>query len=144
MSAIIDIADAVTAELAAGAGSFSQSFTPQRGVLPDFELADLQDLRVTVVPRGVEITGSSRTMSQHDVQIDVGVQKKLGTDLDTEVAELVGLVEEISNYLKRRSLAAAPQACWVKTANEPVYAPDHLADKRLFTSVLTLTYRLLT
>ena len=142
MSTIIDIADAVTTELASG--SFSQGFTPQRSVLPDYELADLQDLRVTVVPRGVEITGSSRTMSQHDVQIDVGVQKKLGTDLNTEVAGLVGLVEEVAEFLKRRPLAAVPQACWVKIANEPVYAPDHLADKRLFTSVLTLTYRLLT
>jgi len=144
VSTIIDIADAVTAELAAGTGDLSQSFTPQRSVLPDFELSDLQDLRVTVVPRAVEITGSSRTMSQHDVQIDVGVQKKLGTDLDTEVAELVGLVEEIAGFLQRRPLSAAPQACWVRTANEPVYAPDHLAEKRLFTSVLTLTYRLLT
>jgi len=142
VSTIIDIADAVTAELAAG--SFGQPFSPQRSVLPDCDLADLQDLRVTVVPRGVEITGSSRTLSQHDVQIDVGVQKKLGTDLDTEVAELVGLVEEIAEFLKRRPLAAALQACWVKTANEPIYAPDHLAEKRLFTSVLTLTYRLLT
>jgi len=142
VSTIIDIADAVTGELAGG--SFSQPFTPQRSVLPNCELADLQDLRVTVVPRGVEITGSSRALSQHDVQIDVGVQRKLGTDLDTEVAELVGLVEEIAEFLKRRPLAAVPQACWVKTTNEPVYAPDHLAEKRLFTSVLTLTYRLLT
>ena len=125
-------------------GSFSQPFTPQRNVLPDFELADLQDLRVTIVPRGVEITGSSRTLSQHDVQIDVGVQKKLGSDLDAEVAELVGVVEEIADFLKRRPLAGVPGACWVKIANEPVYVPDHLAEKRLFTSVLTLTYRLLT
>ena len=138
MPTIIDIADAVAAELAGG--EFSESFTPERRVLPDYELADLKDLRVTVVPRGVEITGASRTLSQHDVQIDVGVQKKLlaGTDLDTEVAALCGLVEEIAAFLKGRRLTGA---AWVRTANEPVYSPEHLAEKRLFTSVLTVTYR---
>jgi len=140
---VIDIADAVAAELAGGAENFSQSFTPERRVLPDYELADLKDLRVTVVPRGVEVTGSSRSLSQHDFQIDIGVQKKVGTQLDTEVGELVGLVEEIAEFLQRRRLTDVPEAAWGKTANEPVYAPDHLAEKRLFTSVLTLTYRIL-
>ena len=143
MSTIIDIADAVAAELASG--EFSESFTPERRVLPDYELADLKDLHVTVVPRGVEISGASRALCQHDFQIDVGVQKKLsaGADIDTEVAELIGLVEEIAEFLQRRRLADVPEAAWVKTANDPVYAPEHLAEKRLFTSVVTVTYRLL-
>jgi len=143
VSTIIDIADAVAAELAGG--EFSQGFTPQRSVLPDYELADLKDLQVTVVPRGVEITGASRALSQHDVQIDVGVQKKLSadTEMDAEVAELLGLVEEIADFMARRPLQAMPLAAWVKTANDPVYAPEHLAEKRVFTSVLTLTYRVM-
>ena len=29
----------------------------------------------------------------------------------------------------------------VRTRNDPVYAPEHLADQRAFTSVLTVTYR---
>jgi len=136
---VIDIADAVKAELAEG--SFSQEFTPERRVLPDFELADLADLKVTVVPKGVEVAGASRSLSQHDVQIDVGVQKKVGSDLDVEVAALCGLVEEIAAFLKGRRLTSAGGAAWVRTANEPVYSPEHLAEKRLFTSVLTVTYR---
>jgi len=138
MALVIDIADAVKAELAEG--SFSQEFTPERRVLPDFELAEMAGLKVTVVPKGVEIAGASRSLSQHDVQIDVGVQKKLlaGTDLDTEVAALCGLVEEIAAFLKGRWLTGA---AWVRTANEPVYSLEHLAEKRLFTSVLTVTYR---
>jgi len=141
MALVTDIADAVVTELTGGA--FSQSFTPQRRVLPEHELAEMKDLRVTVVPRGVEITASSRTTSQHDVQIDVGIQKKIGKATDTEVATLLALVDEIADFLKRRVLQAAPWAAWVKTANEPVYAPDHLAQQRAFTSVLTLTYRVL-
>ena len=141
MALAIDIADAVVAELAGGA--FSQSFTPERRVLPEYELADLKDLRVTVVPAAVETSGASRTLSQHDVRIDVGIQKKLGKNLDTEVASLLGLVDEIAEFLKRRPLQAAPYAAWIRTANEPIYAADHLAERRLFTSVLSVTYRVM-
>jgi len=31
----------------------------------------------------------------------------------------------------------------VRTANEPVYAADHLAEQRTFISVMTLTYRVM-
>ena len=141
MALAIDIADAVVAELAGGA--FSLPFTTVRRVLPEYELADLKDLRVTVVPAAVEISGASRTLSQHDVRIDIGIQKKLGKNLDVEVASLLGLVDEIAEFLKRRPLQAAPYAVWVRTANEPVYAADHLAERRTFTSVLTLVYRVM-
>jgi len=139
MALTIDIADAVVAELASG--SFSQPISPQRLVLPEFDLAALADLRVTVVPKAVEISAASRVACQHDVQIDIGIQKKLGKDLDAEVPALCELVDEIAAFLKRRPLAAAPHAAWVRTANEPIYAPEHLAEQRVFTSVLTVTYR---
>ena len=71
------------------------------------------------------------------------IQKKIGKNTDTDVTSLLGLVDELADFLKRRPLAAAPWAVWVRTDNEPLYAPDHLAEKRMFTSVLTVTYRVL-
>ena len=142
MALIIDIADAVTAELnAAPAGTFDPAFTAVRRVLPEFELSELAELRVTVVPKAVEISGSTRAVGQFDFQIDIGVQKKLGKDLDAEVATLCGLMDALAGYLRRRPLAAALHAAWVRTQNDPVYAPEHLAEQRTFTSVLTVTYR---
>lgn len=142
MAMVIDIADAVAAELnAAPAGTFCAAFTAVRRVLPEFDLAELAELKVTVVPKAIEINGATRAASHLDCQIDIGVQQKLGKDLDTEVAALCTLVEEIATYLRRRPLAGAPRAAWVRTQNDPVYAPDHLANERTFTSVLTLTYR---
>lgn len=142
MARIIDIADAIAAELnAAAAGTFAPAFTAVRRVLPAFDLSELAELKVTVVPKGVEIGGAMRSASQFDFQIDIGVQQKLGTDLDTEVATLCGLVEAIAAYLRRRPLTGMPHAAWVRTQNDPVYAPDHLAQQRTFTSVLTITYR---
>ncbi len=141
MSLVIDIADAVTAELAGG--EFSQAFAPQRKLLPEFDLADLKDLRVTVVPKAIEASGASRVASQLDVQVDVGIQKKIAADLEAEVAELLGLVDEIVQYMTRRPLAALPNVAWAAASNDPIYAPDHLVNQRVFTSVLTLTYRAL-
>jgi len=138
---IIDIADAVAAALnAPGEPGFSQEFTAERKALPAFDLADLAGLHVTVVPKGVEAAAASRGHSQHDYQIDVGVQKKLGTDLEAETAAMLALVDEIAAFLARRAMVGA---AWVRSANEPVYSPEHLSDKRLFTSVLTVTYRLM-
>jgi hypothetical protein len=142
MALIIDTADAVTAELnAAPAGTFDPTFTAVRRVLPEFELADLAELQVSVVPKAVEINGSTRGASQYDLQVDIGVQKKLGKDLDTEVATLCGLMDQIAAFLRKRPLAAVPGAAWVQTGNDPVYAPEHLAEQRVFTGVLTVTYR---
>jgi hypothetical protein len=77
------------------------------------------------------------------VRIDIGIQKKLGKNLDAEVADLCDLVEQIADFLKRRPLAALPYAAWVTTTNDPIYAADHLAQQRVFTSVLSLTYRVM-
>jgi len=142
MSLVIDIADAVAAELnAAPPGTFTPAITAVRRVLPEFELSELADLKVSVVPKGVQITGATRATSQYEIAVDIGIQKKLGKDLDAEVAALGTLVDQIADYLRSRQLSAAPFAAWIRIANEPVYAPEHLAEQRVFTSVLTVTYR---
>jgi len=147
MGLITDIADAVAAELnAAAPGTFSETFTAERKVLPVHELKDLADLKVTVVPKAMEITGATRAASQYELTVDIGIQRKLASapasgDPDVEVTALGTLVDQIAEYLRRRPLAAAPWAAWVSIANDPVYAPEHLLEQRVFTSVLTLTYR---
>jgi len=144
MSLVTDIAAAVAAEInAAAPGTFDQTFTAQRKVVPAYELSELADLKVTVVPKAVEISGSTRSASQYDITVDIGVQKKLPAtpEMEAEVETLGTLVDQIADYLRRRPLGAAPFAAWVSITNDPVYAPEHLLEKRVFTSVLTLTYR---
>lgn len=141
MTTIIDIADAVVTELSSG--SFSLSFVPQRRVLPEYELSGLNSLLVTVVPRGVEITGSSRSTSQLDYQIDIGIQQKVGKNVDSDVATLVTFADEVMKFMLRRVLSGVPSARWLQLVHEPIYSPDHLADRLTFTSVMTLTYRVI-
>ena len=150
---IIEIADAVVAALNAAANpvqpdppappaepAFSESFTAERKALPAFDLAELAGLHVTVVPKAADVTGATRSQCQHDYHVDVGVQKKLGADLEGETAAMLALVDQIAVFLRRRPMAAA---AWVQTTNDPAYLPDHLAEKRVFTSVLTVTYRMM-
>ena len=142
MSLATDIAAAVVAELAAApAGTFPEGFEAVLRVLPEFGLADLAQLRVSVVPRSVRITAASRSESWREISLDIGIQRKLGADLAAEVAALGELADRIVQYLERRPLSQAPQARWTSAAQEPLYAPVHLAEERVFTSVLTLTYR---
>lgn len=139
MALIVDIAEAVVAEL--NGGTFSQSFTAQRLYRPQFDLAEMQDLHVTVVPRGIETSIASRSGVQCDVSVDVAVQKKLQTETSAEIDPLMALVEEIADFFRGRKLSECPRASWIATANEPVYSPGHLEELRQFTSVLTVTFR---
>jgi len=146
MKLTIDIADAVAAELnAAEAGTFSEDFTAVRRVLPKFELADLKGLKVSVVPKGVEIENASREARRCDISVDIGVQQKVGKEIDSEVERLCGLVEQIADYLAGRGLVASGMSGvrFLSIANEPIYSTEHLADDLVFTSVLTVTYRAL-
>ena len=146
MKLTIDIADAVAAELsAAEPGTFAEEFTAQRRVLPKFELADLADLKVSVVPKGIEIENASREARRCDISVDIGVQQKVGKDVDAEVERLCELVEQIADYLAGRGLLASGMSgvAFLSIANEPVYSTEHLADDLVFTSVLTVTYRTL-
>jgi len=141
MSLVSDIAKAVKDEL--DAHDFSVEFEAVRAYLPLFDLAEMEDLHVTVVPKGLAVEGGSRKASQHDVQVDVAVQKKLESEDNSEIDALMALVEEISDFLRFRRLEGFPGAAWLKVENAPVYSQEHLCEMRQFTSVLTVTYRVM-
>ena len=141
MAIIADIADAVAAEI--NAGSFSQSLTAERLYLPVFDLKEMQDLRVTVVPKSLLTLPGGRAHNQHDYAIDVAVQKKLQAADNAEIDDLMTLVDEIADHLRFKRLSSYPNAIWLKTENQPVYAPEHLHELRQFTSILTFTFRLM-
>jgi hypothetical protein len=134
---IITLADAVAAEI--NTGSFSVPVTAQRLLLPEFELGDLTQLKVTVVPQSVETAALTRQMMIYEVAIDVGIQKKLSGEVDTELPGLLSLVEQINVFLRKRSITGA---VWTRSSINPIYARDHLAQSRVFTSVITITYKI--
>jgi hypothetical protein len=148
MSIVLNIAEAVVAALNADIDSDSDSdglvLTAELVLMPQFDVAQLAPtaVKVSVVPGAIRLTNETRATRRVEVDIDVGIQSKLsGSDaaLHEQVEELMGLVDEISTSMARRKLAGV-SAAWVRSANEPVYYPEHMAENRVFTSVVTLTY----
>jgi len=135
---ILALADAVVEQL--NATAFSQPLVAVRHYQPCFELSEMTELRVSVVPRSVASKALDRSRDGFDYRIDVAVQRKIEPTAGNLDA-LMELVEEIADHFRSHPLAGFPQARCTEVANEPVYATEHLEEFRQFTSVLTLTYR---
>ncbi|HUW99868.1 MAG TPA: hypothetical protein VMY35_02735 [Phycisphaerae bacterium] len=142
MSIRSDIAEAVKDELAAAAGmlGITQAVIARTRV-PLYDLADLGVIHLTVVGRSFEQERASRADVQTDVEIDIAVQKKVPSDQPSEIDPLADLVEAVIALFQDLELAGCPDAVWIRTANPVMYIPEHLDEKRLFTSVITLSYR---
>jgi hypothetical protein len=140
VSTIAALADAVAAHI--NASTFSQPLTAARMFQPAFTLEDLKDLRVSVVPRTVQMSPVTRDSLAVEYVVDVGVQKKLPADnADAAIDELLVLVEAIADHLRFQRLEGFPDSAWVGISNEPVVSSEALEQHRVFTSVLSVTYR---
>ena len=141
MAVVAAVADAVVTEL--NAAAFSLPFTAVRKYQPHYDLAQLKSLHVTVIPSGLMTQQAARGPGQRDVDVDIAVQQKLTQEENADLDPLLALAEEIAEHFRGKRLSAHPQAIWVKTEHKAVFVPEHLQQYRQFTSVLTLTFRVL-
>jgi hypothetical protein len=136
---LLRIADAVVAAInAAGLGLPAPA---ERLYLPQFELPEVQTLRVVVVPKEAESKSAARDRRSRTCRVDVGVLKKFQKGDAAELDPLVKLVDEIAALFDGKRLADAPEAICTAAKPEPVYSPEHMETLRQFTSVLALTFR---
>jgi hypothetical protein len=141
MTLAVDIAEAVTAQL--NGQSFSQPFTTERLYLPVFELPEMKTLHVSVVPKGITVTQISRNCAANDISVDVAVQKKLEQGDNAEIDALLQLADELASFFRFKTLPGPLGACWIKTEHSALYSPEHVEQMRQFTSVFTLTFRVI-
>ena len=138
---LIEIADAVVTALTAS--TFSQPISVARKYFANYEIKDLEPTAiVTAIPRNTVSSPASRTTCQYDHTIDLAVQKKIsGSDEDLDA--LIGLVDEIEKSLRLRTITTGSNqaAKWIGTTSDAAYDLKHLEEKRVFTTVLSLTYR---
>lgn len=144
MAQTVEIADALVAAL--NAHPFSQAFTAARYYLPEFDLTEMDELHVSVVPAELDEEIADRTRDRADYKIHVAVQKRIAQQeppgLDVPAIDaLMALVEEIDDLVRHKPLAGYEQAHWVKTENKPIYDPKHLKEHGQFTSLLVFTFR---
>lgn len=142
MSLLADIADEIVSSI--NGASLSVSLTAKRSPLPVFDLGLVgSDVVVSVIPKALALTVESRTEQLYDVETDVGVQKRVQRESNTEVDEMFDLVQEIGDVLRFTDYTSVGGARWVSMTNDPAVFPDHLENDSVFTSLITVTHRVL-
>lgn len=139
MSTVLNIADALVAEL--NAATLSLPVTAVRLFVPNFDLKEMKELHVSVVPRELHVRGLDRHRNSYDASIDLAVQKKFSRGNSREIDPLVSLVEEIADLFRLKRLASYPGAIWTSTDHQVLYSQEHWDQMNQFTSLLTLTFR---
>jgi hypothetical protein len=149
-AAILNIADAVVAILndAALNSQFSQFFIAERFYVPVHKLPELTTLQVTVVPMtigGELLSRGGQYLETHTISI--GVQQQIGQgamtndEIKAACDPLVFLCQEIISLFAAKPLTGYSRAMCTWHDWKPVFSPEHLDERRVFTGVVTLTYK---
>lgn len=138
MGRIIKLADEIVRVL--NDATFSPVVVAMREWRPVFTLEEFKGLKVSVVPKAQEMSMENRTSARHNIEIDIGVQKKVGRPaLIADVDVLMDLVDAIVD--KIRTTGTFLDGVWIGSENVPIFDSDHLGQEGLFTSVITSTFR---
>ncbi len=102
---------------------------------PQFDLKDLDDLKVVVVPSDLGLKLNTRATLEEETGVEVGFLKKAEYD---DLPGLIRLVTETSEDFLGLHVCGA--VC-TEAKFAPLYSPEHLRERRQFTSVLALKFR---
>ena len=154
-ASIITIADAVVVELNEPDNAWSLPFTASRVYVPVRDLKDMAESReivVGVVPKSLKPRLLNRAgANMYDYFIDIGIQRVIGVgpmsdaDINAAADPLMSLAEEVVSAFFLEDL---PIVGWnvtpkcIDAENTPIYHPPDIDEKKLFTTVVTLNYRL--
>lgn len=93
------LARAVADDLNARSSRFSVSFTAKYDPMPNYELSDLQLMRLNVRDTGQRSLGrGTRGQTNYEYAVQVITQVKIGDSLSTVMARLKSLAEQISDF----------------------------------------------
>lgn len=142
----VQIADAVVAELNAGARSWSGQFTAEHNWLPVYQPADLASLKVSVAPLTLDEDRVSRAAERCDYEVAVDFQKFVGAtdgaaDMTTLKA-LTKLVQDVHDFYRdAHALASLSTALVFEAKREDIYDLERLYRHQVFETVLLLKVR---
>jgi hypothetical protein len=137
MSALVDVADALVDAI--NGHEWSQSFAAARSMVPEYRLQDMATLGVVVVPRSQAPMTVTRGTHQLECVYDIAVQHRLAAVVDDDIQALMDLVEELIVFLMDRDMGNAQ---YMSLKNEPAYSVDELQSMLVFTSLVSITYRI--
>lgn len=142
---LVEAAEAVKDAL--NAAALSRSFAAVRAYMPSNDTEDLSALEVTVVMRDWTPKAVTRGATDNEYGIDVGVQQRLpegvlsNDDVNAFCDPLMYFVQEIVDLFQRKPIPGYTTASCTAATNLPIYLPEHLREKKVFTSVVRLTVK---
>ena len=133
---INQITDAVLQEFLNN--SWSLSFTPEKSFRPVYDLGELETLQVSIVFREYSKTIITRGDNDNIVSVDVGVMRKIQSDLDNE--NLIALCQEIMDFFLFKRINSPDGIC-IQTVLQHV--PEHISEYRQFSGIIRLNFRVI-
>lgn len=147
-STAIILADSIVATL--NSTALSLPFVAERWYVPIRDYTqDLTTLTVSVVPVTIDgqlLNRAFQYMEQYGISL--GIQQSIGqgamtnTQIIAITDPLMAFVEEVTVLLVGSIVATEPYARCIGYKNDPIYVPQHLDEKRIFTSILNLSIKL--
>lgn len=133
---IVTIADAVTTAI--NDATLSQTVEAERVYVAPYDLKDLAELRVNVIPGGAESEQLSRSQHTHTKTVEVVAQKR--TDRTKGMLDALTLfVEEIADLFRGQRLDEYEPA-YCSSVIVSGHDPDLLDQEGRFVSVVSLTF----
>lgn len=143
---IQEITKALTEQISAG--TFTAAYptvTAVRDYLPNYDLEQLHDLRITVLPRELEVATASRGTEDHAYGVAIVIAKRTGGTTQ-EVDDLLEFVEELIRKIRSGTLPESAEnpwpagISWKAVAIDPMWSQEHLSERRVFFTAVSLTY----
>ncbi len=143
---IIDLANEVVTLVNGTLDANNYDQVTQRHYNPIVNLKEMSELRCVVYPaRNISETDFTRKLRQHEYEIQVLVQAKLGppntNEWNARIDEMTGLVDTIAEVFRAGDRLPVSLAYCVECDIDPVFAAEHLDQRNVFSSVINLTFR---
>jgi hypothetical protein len=143
---IIELANEIVTLVNYALQANNQEQVAVRQYNPIVNLKEMPELRCVVYPaRNISETDLSRKLRQHEFEIQVLIQSKLGPPNTSEwnagIDDLTGLVDSIAEVFRAGERLPITTAYCVECDIDPVFAAEHLDQRNVFSSVINLTFR---
>ena len=137
MSRATTLADAIVSGL--NGETFTQSFTAKRSFVALYKLRNLKTLKVEVIIAETETTPISRSTAGEMITINIVFQKLIDISDNTDIDELMDLLDEVNEYLHKTN---CEKALWTGNTITLPYDFDILRDEHRFFGVVSATYKI--
>lgn len=128
------------------ANYFDPEFTVSSLYVPTPDLADLATPVLNLMPQTRQTSIETRQTTYDQISMALVVRclvdQTNGSFTTSDVDELHGLMEQLSDYLQFKTYATVGyRYSWVGSDNSPIFDPDRLLKQREYLSVLNVNYR---